>query len=55
MRRLLVHIYQRWFLVLFSRIFLKKYEFLLKQENPNEFSITEIAGQPMYVGEMVIT
>ena len=56
MRRLLVYIYQRWFLVLFSRFFLKKYEFLLKQKNPNDFSITEIAQSQSlkYIGNNVI-
>ena len=55
-RRGLVYIYQRWFLVLFARFFWATYERLLRHENPAGFSLEELGERlgASYVGNNVV-
>ena len=55
-RRGLVYLYQRWFLVLFARFFGPAYEKLLRQENPADFSLEELnaLSGARYVGNNVV-
>lgn len=55
-RRGLVYLYQRWFLLLFARFFGTAYEQLLREENPADFSLEELNARSgaSYVGNNVV-
>ena len=55
-RRGLVYLYLRWFLLLFARFFGTAYEQLLREENPADFSLEELNARSgaSYVGNNVV-